>query len=538
MGNLNAQTLAHLATRQLLPTKLPQAIWNVQVHAGPTRARITFVQMLDATSFIWLFKNGVQIAGAGAVPWVSGHFGVTFTDLPQNTTLEFRIDAVDPRPKPDQLPGGIVSYQGLFDTGSRTATVTLRWLKEVQGEGEITYVTKLYDWDGSSGVSIHQAGAEGQLQYGRGHMDPDGSPIGDAFGPPIPLYPAPDAIAIYTYAVVDESSIWPWGGTGFVGMKLPDTFPNDAPNHISGSGYSTMSAQTIVTLPQAEGSFDIPFELFSGPWDYAFQINGTISGSVTKFVHVKDFSLPHSGQNKMAAAIPASPHALVAAGSETLEFHLAADGRICRPRVGRKSRNVLESIGDLKANWFIAAGRDDGQSDIVAVDPQGTVFHGLAGREGTPSWQSLDQTLATEPAALRAPDAALHLFGVDPAGTLVHTRIAGDRHVRWDRWDDGFTGRVFCACDDKGDGWIFASRHGRVSQAQVRFGESEMNSPVWEEVRAPFKGPVLTTAVDGAIVALGVDTEQVFWVTSWYGGRWGPQWERVGTLQELLIGSE
>lgn len=100
----------------LAPQKVYQVIFNVQVSTTPTTARITFVPMLDAAAFVTLYQDGVQIRGWWAVPYAPSHYGVTFTDLPQNTTLGFTIAVMDPRPAGAQLPRGIVTYTGILNT--------------------------------------------------------------------------------------------------------------------------------------------------------------------------------------------------------------------------------------------------------------------------------------------------------------------------------------------------------------------------------------------------------------------------------------
>ena len=110
----------------LAPGKLYQVIFNVWITTTPTSVRITYVPMLDAFGFVTLFQDDIQIRGLGATSYAPGYYGVTFTDLPQNTLFTFRIDVVDPRPKGAQLPGGIVHLDGIAKTGFRTATVHLR----------------------------------------------------------------------------------------------------------------------------------------------------------------------------------------------------------------------------------------------------------------------------------------------------------------------------------------------------------------------------------------------------------------------------
>jgi hypothetical protein len=212
-------------TGSLHAGRVYQVIFNVNVRTTPTSARIRFEPMLDAVGFVTLYQDGVQIRGAFATP---GQYRVTFTDLPQNTEFAYQIDVLDPRPKKEQHPGGIVRFSGILKTGLRTASVRFSRLKELQGECEATFFTRLYDWDGSSGGAISPI-----LQYGRGHMDPEGSPIGDPFGPPTLLARAPDSLAIYTTAGAETSSSFvqfvtdPGGGIHVIGIGSLDEFPND-----------------------------------------------------------------------------------------------------------------------------------------------------------------------------------------------------------------------------------------------------------------------------------------------------------------------
>ena len=261
MANWSQRALAADVLSGLLhPGKVYQLIFNVNVRTTPTSARITYEPMLDAFGFVSLFQDGLQIRGWPATQYAPGRYKVIFTDLPQNTVFVFRIDVIDPRPKNEQLPGGIVSFEHVLETGLRTATVRFSRLKELQGEGEITFFTRLYDWDGSSGGAISPI-----RQYGRGHMDPDGSSIGDPFGPPIPLARAPDSLAIYTVAAAQTSSSFiefitdPGGGLHVIGIPALDQFPNDAPGLREIDYYAVMKGQTIVRLPDTEGPFNIPF---------------------------------------------------------------------------------------------------------------------------------------------------------------------------------------------------------------------------------------------------------------------------------------
>jgi hypothetical protein len=165
----------------LAPQKVHQAIFNIIVTAIPTKARISFSTVLDGVAFVTLslFETGSQIAGAFALPFAPNNYATSFTGLPQNTKLEFRIDLTDPRPPGEQIPGGIVSATGIVETGNRTASVHLQSLKEIQGEATITFVTtRLYDFDGVAGDAISAI-----LQYGSADMDPAGNPIPDPFGP-------------------------------------------------------------------------------------------------------------------------------------------------------------------------------------------------------------------------------------------------------------------------------------------------------------------------------------------------------------------
>jgi hypothetical protein len=135
------------------PQKIAQTIFNVQTSSTPTTVRITFVPMLDCFAFVTLYQDGVQIRGGWALPYDPAHYGVTFTDLPQDTGFGFTIAVTDPRPKAQQIPGGIVTYSGIVETGLRTATVHLSKLTEVVGEAEITYLTRLYDATSGSAIS-------------------------------------------------------------------------------------------------------------------------------------------------------------------------------------------------------------------------------------------------------------------------------------------------------------------------------------------------------------------------------------------------
>jgi hypothetical protein len=69
-------------TGSLHAGRVYQVIFNVNVRTTATSARIRYEPLLDAFGFVTLYQDGVQIRGAFADP---DHYGVTFTDLPQNT---------------------------------------------------------------------------------------------------------------------------------------------------------------------------------------------------------------------------------------------------------------------------------------------------------------------------------------------------------------------------------------------------------------------------------------------------------------------
>jgi hypothetical protein len=522
------------------PWKVYQSIFNVNVRTTPTSARITYEPMLDAFGFVSLYQDGVQVRGAIASEYATGHYRVTFTDLPQNTEFVYRIDVVDPRPKSAQLPGGVVSFQGILETGLRTATVRLRWLKELAGEAEVTFLTRLYDWNGNSGSAISPI-----LQYGRGHMDPDGNRIGDPFGPAIPLARAPDSLAIYTVAAAETSSSFvqfvtdPGGGLHVIGMPGLDKFPNDAPGLREVDYYAVMKGQTILPLPSTEGSFHIPFSYMSALGDYVFEVDGFVDGSVSKFVHLNKRSLKLEPRHFMrATAHFFAPIATVLAGDGMLMFQLTPDGRIMRPRADRRAAE-LEPIGEISAEGFVAVGRRDGQADLIALRGDGAALHARAGREGKVAWRELAAKLSGTPAALHGPDGALHVFGLDENGTLVHAAVVGTaRAPRWDRWEQGLSGPLSCAANSRGETHVFARRDGRIVHARLALRQGKSAPPRFEVIDAPFRGPgMIGTTEDGRFAALGCDERGIFWLKLWDGRRWQPdgkRWEKIGTLDDVL----
>jgi hypothetical protein len=337
----------------LAPQKVHQAIFNIVVTTTPTKARISFSTVLDGVAFVTLslFETGGQIAGAFVQPFAPSNYSTSFTGLPQNTKLEFRIDVTDPRPPGEQLPGGIVSTHSFMDTGNRTASVHLHSLKEIQGEADITFVTRLYDFDGVEGDAISAI-----LQYGRGHMDPAGNPILDPFGPPLFFSEAPDEIAIYTLADVQTPNVFP--GLGFSGLNLPDKFPNDAPNHQIGDGYNDTTAQTIVSLPDAEGPFQRQFSYMSGLFDYVFVVEGFIEGEVTPITATAQQASSGGSHRRLSlspkdlsisVALPASPIAIVSCGDALRTFQLMVDGGVARLRAGARRQTDLERLSEISS---------------------------------------------------------------------------------------------------------------------------------------------------------------------------------------------
>ncbi len=544
MSNGNRTLLAgDLLSGILFPQKIYQAIWNVQVSTTPTTAHISFVQMFDSPGFVTLFQDGVQIRGWGATPFASGHFKVDFTDLPQDTEFVFTIAVIDPRPPGEQLPGGIVTVNGILETGLRTAKVRLHALRELQGEGEITFFSRLYDWNGSSGGAISSV-----VQYGRGHMDPAGSPIGDPFGPPLLLAQAPDAVALYTVAVVDTWGPFsiitaPWDGLGIFGISIGDSFPNDAPSHQAAENQVATTAQTIVNLPTNVGPFNIPFAYASGVYDYVFQIDGSIDGQIMKFNHPSTRSLTlHPRHLRLGTALKFAPHVVIVAGDTMLNFHLTVDGAIARPRAGGRTAADLERIGEINAERFVAAGRPKGVADLVAIGPDGVVMHARAGKEGAVSWTELGAKLVGDPALAHSPGGALHVFGLDRAGTLLHASIGRvGRAPRWDHWEQGFTGRIACAFNSKGEAHLFVRRGNALSHARLTLREGGLDRPRWKTMEAPFAGPVMATATEkGTFAALGLDEDRNFWLMTWDGRGSQPegsQWGKVGTLDDLFPAS-
>jgi hypothetical protein len=525
-------------TGSLHAGRVYQVIFNVNVRTTPTSARIRFEPMLDAVGFVTLYQDGVQIRGAFATP---GQYRVTFTDLPQNTEFAYQIDVLDPRPKKEQHPGGIVRFSGILKTGLRTASVRFSRLKELQGECEATFFTRLYDWDGSSGGAISPI-----LQYGRGHMDPEGSPIGDPFGPPTLLARAPDSLAIYTTAGAETSSSFvqfvtdPGGGIHVIGIGSLDEFPNDAPELRQIDFYAVMKGQTIIRLPDNEGPFNIPFSYMSALGEYVFQVDGSVQGEVSKFLYQHKRSLKLEPRHlSNATAHLFAPNVTIVAGNRVLMFHLTPDGRIMRPRADRRVSAELEPIGEISAERFVAVGRSDGQADLVALRGDGAALHARAGREGTVAWRELAAKLSDTPAALHGPDGALHVFGLDESGTLVHAAGVGTaRSPRWDRWEQGLSGPVSCAANRRGETHVFARRDGRIVHARLALRQGKSAQPRFEAIDAPFRGPgMIGTTEDGRFAALGCDERGIFWLKLWEGRRWQPEgkrWAKIGTLDDVL----
>jgi hypothetical protein len=514
----------------LAPQKIHQAIFAISIATTPTKAQIRFSTVFDGVAFVTLFQNGGQIAGAFAFQLAPSNYAVSFTGLPQNTELGLRIDVTDPRPQGEQLPGGIVSYSSLVETGLRTASVRLRNLREIQGEAEMTFVTRLYDWDGVEGDQI-----SAQLQYGRGHMDPAGNPIGDPFGPALLFPQAPDAIAIYTLAQAYTAGL-SWG-LGVMGMKLPDTFPNDAPRHVVGDGSDETAAQTIVALPDAEGPYHVPFSYASGLFDYMFEVHGWIDGDVTAIIaDARQFMMLPPQEFGVSVALPASPRATVACGDVLRSFQLTVDGGIARLRDGARRQTDLERLGDLVAARLVAAGRTDGAADLLALAPDWSLHHARAGKKGPVAWRRLGIKLAAEPAVVRAPGGGLHVFGVEAGGALAHAMIP-DKAVapQWERRWDGLAPRVSCACGGSGEAHLFARRKGALVRADFELGDGPLKLPRYETISAPFAGPATVGAVgDGRVAVIGCDDRRVFWIQTRNGRRWEKNWRRVGTIDALF----
>jgi hypothetical protein len=101
----------------LMPQKLHQAIFNVTISSTPTKGSVSFSTVFDGVAFVTLYQNGTQIRGAFALPFAPSNYAVSFTGLPQDTELGLQIAVTDPRPPSQQLPGGIVLYSGILETG-------------------------------------------------------------------------------------------------------------------------------------------------------------------------------------------------------------------------------------------------------------------------------------------------------------------------------------------------------------------------------------------------------------------------------------
>jgi hypothetical protein len=549
--NLPAKDLAASAIAAVKSKKIPQMIWNVQVQTKPTTARITFTSMFNGMAWVFLFDEyNDQIGGVAALSSTSasldyGYYAAEFTDLPQNTTLTFRIDVTDPRPEADQVPKGVVQYNGQFTTWLRTAQVTIVNLKEIQGEGEITYFTKLYDWDGSGGTTITQPGVSEQRQYGRAHMDPDGSPIPDPFKGPFNIEAAPDALAIYTYAVVDESGIWPWEGIGLVGELLPDDFFPDQespPGETDGAG--VMSAYKIVDLPAILGDFDISFNYMSPVWDYVFVVNGRVTGSVTGSMTTRDYTWQASTTPELSFAVasPASPRAMVAAGKTFREFQLTPGGQIGRFSRSKKGPEQFESMGDLDAFWFAACVDGNEQVELVALARDGSVHYAKVEESKAQAWSQLGGKLSGPPEVVRLPQGSLHLFGVDDGGELVHTSLkGGGTQHHWERLGDGFQGRVSCAFTSAGHGWLFGSRKGALVRARLTSSNNGVKHDGWEALQAPVKAPVIAIGSEDFVLAIGFDERQVVWLRRFERGSSQPEgektWECAGNFADLYSDS-
>jgi hypothetical protein len=156
-------------------------------------------------------------------------------------------------------------------------------------------------------------------------MDPEGSPIGDPFGPPTLLARAPDSLAIYTTAGAETSSSFvqfvtdPGGGIHVIGIGSLDEFPNDAPDLRQIDYYAVMKGQTIIRLPDNEGPFNIPFSYMSALGEYVFQIDGSVEGQVSKFLHQHKRSLKLEPRHlSKATAHLFAPNVTIVAGDRVL----------------------------------------------------------------------------------------------------------------------------------------------------------------------------------------------------------------------------
>lgn len=531
-----ARVAQEIFGRASMANKYHQVIFNVQFSTTPTRARITFVPLYEGVAWVDLYnKDGRRIRGGPGVPYAPGHYGATFEDLPQNSTFRFRILVTDPRPQNEQLPpGGVAIFEGMLQTGRRTAMVHINALKELQGEGEITYLTKLYRWDGRFGRAISD-----QLQYGRAHMDPEGSPIGSPFGPPLFFNEAPDAIAFYTLAVVDTSSFWSIlkGGLGIAGTKLPDQFPNDAPGRRVYENAIHTTAQRIVELPSNEGPFSIPFAYMSGISDYVFEVRGRIEGDVSKFRHfnLHSFRLRPADMD-IATAVKHSPRASVVAGDASLDFHLTPAGDVLRLRADGGKAVDFEQIGTIQADRLVAAGRRNGDADLIALRKDGVMLYARAAGEGAVSWREIAAELVGPPAVARAPDGALHVFALNRDGMLLHARPSDDGTgpIRWTELGQGFSGHVTCAADDRGDAQLIAGHGSTTVHARIALEADEIAPPRWIPLEGPCVGPLMLAATqERRFAALGCDEAQVFWMATMAGGEVGG-WSRIGTIEDLL----
>jgi hypothetical protein len=323
-------------------------------------------------------------------------------------------------------------------------------------------------------------------------------------------------------------------------MASLDEFPNDAPDLRQIDYYAVMKGQTIVRLPDNEGPFNIPFSYMSGLGEYVFQVDGSVQGQVSKFLHQHKRSLKLEPRHlSRATAHLFAPNATVVVGDRMLMFQLTPDGRIMRPRADRRASAELEPIGEISAERFVAVGRSDGQADLVALRADGAVLHARAGREGKVAWRELAAKLSDTPAALHGPDGALHVFGLDESGTLVHTAAVGTaRSPRWDHWEQGLSGPLSCAANRRGETHVLALRDGRIVHARLALRQGKSAPPRFEAIDAPFRGPaVIGTTADGRFAALGCDERGIFWLKLWDGRRWQPEgkrWEKIGTLDDVL----
>jgi hypothetical protein len=230
-----------------------------------------------------------------------------------------------------------------------------------------------------------------------------------------------------------------------------------------------------------------------------------------------------------------------------VSFALDPDGRVYRQKKGARSMSDVELIGEAPVRTLVAAADDEDLIDLIGMTKRGKLVHAsfAADDRSVPVWRELRVQLAGEPAVIHSRDRWLHLFGSDPNGTLMHGSLAPDRGEAggWQRLGEGFIGRAEVAGQVDDSLHLFIRRQGKgIAHGLVSLRRGEADVSRWDDLSAPFEGSILAARLeDGAVVAVGWDENDVVWYKAWEKDQVdpaGPDWERLGTSEEIFAAAE